>query len=158
MTHIHKRIRDALKNNEDGNILILGLGYVLVVLLLAFVIFHIGTIYSERKKLVHIADGAALALADAQVSAEYLDLVAGGEPTHKNTVSSDAHAAVNHYVSATAAHYGLSGIDVLSVRLAEGTAYVELGVRRTNSLSFSVGERSQVSYSLRVNGHARVVE
>lgn len=57
---------------EDGNILILGLGYIVVVLVVVLVLVHIGGLYLERKRWQSVADGAALVLSDARVVADYL--------------------------------------------------------------------------------------
>ena len=52
-------------SREDGQVTVLILGFVLLSLLLASVVMGASAIYLERKKLLSLADGAALAAADS---------------------------------------------------------------------------------------------
>ncbi|WP_347107854.1 pilus assembly protein TadG-related protein [Paenarthrobacter sp. S56] len=53
--------------DEKGRILVLTVGYVMVALLMASVMIAVTALYLEHKKLLSLADGAALAAADSYV-------------------------------------------------------------------------------------------
>lgn len=59
------RLRDPSRPGDDGQITVLILGYVLLALLLATVVMAASAMYLEHKKLLSLADGAALAAADS---------------------------------------------------------------------------------------------
>ena len=52
---------------EEGQMTVLIVGFVLLALLLAAVVMAASAIYLEHKKLLSLADGAALAAADSYV-------------------------------------------------------------------------------------------
>ncbi|MFF2842345.1 pilus assembly protein TadG-related protein [Paenarthrobacter sp. NPDC057981] len=60
-----RRLRDPSRPGDDGQITVLILGYVLLALLLATVVMAASAMYLEHKKLLSLADGAALAAADS---------------------------------------------------------------------------------------------
>jgi hypothetical protein len=53
------------KTAEDGQMIVLIIGYVLLALLVATVVVGISSIYLEHKRLLSLADGASLAAADS---------------------------------------------------------------------------------------------
>ncbi|WP_347402918.1 pilus assembly protein TadG-related protein [Protofrankia symbiont of Coriaria ruscifolia] len=55
----------AGRRQDDGTILVLTLGYVLVALMLAIVVTDVSTVYLARRSLASAADGAALAAAQS---------------------------------------------------------------------------------------------
>lgn len=59
------RLRAPSRPGDDGQITVLILGYVLLALLLATVVMAASAMYLEHKKLLSLADGAALAAADS---------------------------------------------------------------------------------------------
>lgn len=59
------------RSNEDGNILILGLGYVAIILVLLLVVLQLGSLYLYKKQLSSVADATALYLTDQRVAREY---------------------------------------------------------------------------------------
>lgn len=63
---------------EDGQITVLILGFVLLSLLLASVVMGASAVYLERKKLLSLADGAALAAADSYTAG---DIGGSGTPS-----------------------------------------------------------------------------
>lgn len=50
---------------EDGQVIVLIIGYVLLALLLATVVMAASSVYLEHKRLLSLADGASLAAADS---------------------------------------------------------------------------------------------
>ena len=65
------------KTQEEGQIAVLIIGFVVLALLLATVVMAVSAVYLEHKKLLSLADGAALAAAGSFVVA---DLGAGSRP------------------------------------------------------------------------------
>ncbi|SDW32155.1 Putative Flp pilus-assembly TadE/G-like [Arthrobacter sp. yr096] len=57
--------RPCASDHEDGQTSVLIVGYVVIALLLATVVMAASAIYLEHKKLLSLADGAALAAADS---------------------------------------------------------------------------------------------
>lgn len=55
----------ARTNNEDGQMMVMILGYVTLALLVTTVVIGISSVYLEHKRLVSLADGASLAAADS---------------------------------------------------------------------------------------------
>lgn len=53
------------KDAEDGQIIVLIIGYVLLALLVTTVVVGISSVYLEHKRLLSLADGASLAAADS---------------------------------------------------------------------------------------------
>jgi hypothetical protein len=52
-------------NNEDGQMMVMILGYVVLALLVATVVIGISSVYLDHKRLLSLADGASLAAADS---------------------------------------------------------------------------------------------
>lgn len=63
----------ADKPGEQGQILVLTLGFVVLALLTATVVMAITGLYLEHKKLLSLADGAALAAADTYMADDISD-------------------------------------------------------------------------------------
>lgn len=59
------RINQPPVNREDGQITVLIIGYILVSLLVVAVVTAVSAVYIEHKKLLSVADGAALSAADS---------------------------------------------------------------------------------------------
>ena len=55
----------ARTNHEDGQMMVMILGYVPLALLVATVVIGISSVYLEHKRLLSLADGASLAAADS---------------------------------------------------------------------------------------------
>lgn len=87
---------------EDGQITVLVIGYILLSLLVVAVVTAVSAVYIEHKKLLSVADGAALSAADS-FSVASIDSI-GGEP---------APALDSRSVSSAAAAY-LERSDALS--------------------------------------------
>lgn len=65
--------------NQDGQLMVMILGYVLLALLLATVVIGISSVYLEHKRLLSLADGASLAAADSYTLGEVS--TQGGRPS-----------------------------------------------------------------------------
>lgn len=55
----------ARTNNEDGQMMVMILGYVTLALLVTTVVIGISSVHLEHKRLLSLADGASLAAADS---------------------------------------------------------------------------------------------
>ena len=67
------------QDNEDGQMTVLIIGYVLLALLVATVVMGASSVYIEHKKLLSLADGASVAAADSYTLGQVE--TAGGSPT-----------------------------------------------------------------------------
>jgi uncharacterized membrane protein len=56
--------------DEDGQVIVLIIGYVLLALLVTTVVVGISSVYLEHKRLLSLADGASLAAADSYTLGE----------------------------------------------------------------------------------------
>jgi len=64
---------------QDGQLMVMILGYVLLALLVATVVIGISSVYLEHKRLLPLADGASLAAADSYTLGEVS--TQGGSPS-----------------------------------------------------------------------------
>nr|WP_240720847.1 pilus assembly protein TadG-related protein [Pseudarthrobacter sp. NamE2] len=69
----------AGKKDEDGQLMVMILGYVALALLVATVVIGISAVYLEHKRLLSLADGASLAAADSYTLGEVT--TQGGSPS-----------------------------------------------------------------------------
>lgn len=102
-----KRAPQKSRNpSEQGHVMVLLIGYVLIVLLIITVVAAAGSIYLGHKKLLSMADGAALAAADT------FELSGGSTSTDPGTLltSQGVLAATQTYLNGTETPTGLSGI------------------------------------------------
>jgi hypothetical protein len=58
------------QSNDDGQMIVLIIGYVTLALLLVTVVIGISSVYLEHKRLLSLADGASLAAADSYTLGE----------------------------------------------------------------------------------------
>lgn len=58
-------LKSCVKGRENGQMMVLTIGYVVVALLLATVVAAVSAVYIEHKKLLSLADGASVAAADS---------------------------------------------------------------------------------------------
>ncbi|MET1153688.1 pilus assembly protein TadG-related protein [Arthrobacter sp.] len=113
------------RSDEGGQVLVLLIGFVLLSLLILTVVMGASTVYVERKKLLSVADGAALAAADTFALA---DVEAGSGAPVPSLDGGSVRGSVLRYLSETDA-YGR--FDQLTVAGGTGsperrTAHVEL--------------------------------
>ncbi|GAA3281734.1 pilus assembly protein TadG-related protein [Paenarthrobacter aurescens] len=84
---------------QEGQITVLIVGFVLLALLLASVVMAASAVYLEHKKLLSLADGAALAAADSYTVG---DMGGGGAPS-TTLVDARVMAATDSYLEASSA-------------------------------------------------------
>ncbi|WP_346924541.1 pilus assembly protein TadG-related protein [uncultured Arthrobacter sp.] len=84
--------RPAVRN-DDGQLMVLIIGYVLLALLLATVVTAASSVYIEHKKLLSLADGASVAAADSFTLGQLE--TASGSPTAVLTGARVRGAAVD---------------------------------------------------------------
>lgn len=122
------RTRGAPQSRDDGQVMILSLGFAVLAILLVLVVVAATGVHLDRKRLLALADLAALSAAD-QVSTRYFgtaeDRGASGVPLTDASV----RAAAEQYVAEhpePAARW--DGVRVLEARSPDGlTAVVRLG-------------------------------
>ena len=117
--------QSAGRSDEGGQVLVLLIGFVLLSLLILTVVMGASAVYVERKKLLSVADGAALAAADTFALA---DVEAGSGAPVPSLDGGSVRGSVLRYLSETDA-YGR--FDQLTVDGGTGsperrTAHVEL--------------------------------
>lgn len=98
-TGVRQRLRDRLTDagpDDDGQILILILGYAVIALVLVIVAVDITAVHLARTQLVDAADAAALDAADAADSASVYH---GGVATAVPLTDQSVRAAATSYVS-----------------------------------------------------------
>lgn len=94
---------------DDGQMIVLVIGYVLLALLIATVVMAVSSIYIEHKKLLSLADGAAVAAADSFTLGQLES--AGGSPSAVLSGSRVRGAAVD-YLNRNGAFTRLGGLAV----------------------------------------------
>lgn len=81
------------RGNDDGQLMVLVIGYVLLAVLLATVVTAASSVYIEHKKLLSLADGASVAAADSFTLGQLE--TGGGSPTAVLTGARVRSAAVD---------------------------------------------------------------
>jgi hypothetical protein len=110
---------------DEGSVLVLGLGLVLLALLAVGVVVDASRLFLSRCALESLADGAALhASHDLDLAALYAHGTAGGLPLSVDRVRAD----VTRYVGVTARADGLRDVQVLDVRVDAGVVTLTLRV------------------------------
>lgn len=94
---------------DDGQVMVLIVGYVLLVLLLVTVVAAVSSVYIESKKLLSVADGAAAAAADSYS----LNQVGGTTGAPVAALSQDrVNAVVRSYLNVNGSYARFSGLAV----------------------------------------------
>ncbi|TFC53235.1 hypothetical protein E3O49_00195 [Cryobacterium shii] len=114
------RRASARPGDEDGSILLLTLFYGFLALVLILVTVAATSLYLERKRLLTLADGAALAGAEAfDLSAVAVTTDSSGPVLRAALVSADVHAAAAEYLD-TAPHGGIAGLELAGAASVDG--------------------------------------
>lgn len=142
--------------DDDGQVLVLILGYVLIALVLVLVVASASAVHLERKRLLAVADGAAIDAADSFDAGEFYDV---GTVPGRGVPVSDAsvRASVEDYVTARGAY---TDFDAFAVADPTGTpdgqtAEVTLVAVVTPPLITSVIDDYAGGIGLRVTARAR---
>ncbi|ABM08752.1 pilus assembly protein TadG-related protein [Arthrobacter sp. Rue61a] len=85
------------RRREEGQITVLIVGFVLLLLLLASVVMAASAVYLEHKKLLSLADGAALAAADSYTVAH----IGGSYVPSTSLVDATVIASAGSYLDAS---------------------------------------------------------
>jgi uncharacterized membrane protein len=94
---------------EEGQVAVLIIGFVAISLLVLTVVMAASAVYIERKKLLSVADGAALAAADTFTLA---DVEAGKGAPVPRLSDGAVHSAVQRYLAETGAAGRFNGLAV----------------------------------------------
>lgn len=126
---LHRRLAAvASPGREEGQVLLLTLCYAVIALLLVTVVASASSVHLERKRLLAVADQAALAAADSMGE----DVYYGRDPTAADrslVVLTDAsvRAAVQEHLERSPGAARLAGLTVLRTSTDGRTAEVTLG-------------------------------
>ncbi|GLB66882.1 pilus assembly protein TadG-related protein [Arthrobacter mangrovi] len=105
----HTGASPAGRGDEEGQVAVLIIGFVAISLLILTVVMAASSVYIERKKLLSVADGAAVAAADTFTLAD----VETGEGGPVPRLSDGAvHSAVQRYLAETGAAGRFSGLAI----------------------------------------------
>ncbi|MBC7443712.1 MAG: hypothetical protein H7311_14530 [Ramlibacter sp.] len=105
---------------EEGSILLLTIFYAFLALVLILVTVAATSLYLERKRLLTLADGAALAGAEAfDLSAVGVTTDGSGPMLRPALLSADVHAAAAEYL-ATAPHGSIAGLELTGAGSPDG--------------------------------------
>jgi hypothetical protein len=143
------------QRDEEGQVAVLIIGFVAISLLILAVVMAASSVYIERKKLLSVADGAAVAAADTFTLAD----VEPGEGAPVPRLSDGAvNSAVQRYLAETGAAGRFNG---LSVSGGTGspesrTAHVELSaVVHPPMVNFLVPEGVPITVFSDARSHLR---
>lgn len=120
--------RNGVLHRDDGQITVLILGYVVLALLLATVVMAASSVYLEHKKLLSLADGAALAAADSYLVGDLEGDLEGGSLPAVSLMDDRVLAAAGSYLGKSNAFAGHERLEVGEGTGSEpgGTAVVVL--------------------------------
>lgn len=107
-------LRSRGEGRENGQMMVVTIGYVVVALLLATVVAAASAVYIEHKKLLSLADGASVAAADSYS----LGQVGGAEKPSAVLSSERVRSVTGSYLSQNSAY---SRFDQLAVGLDTGS-------------------------------------
>lgn len=146
----------ASRSRDEGQVLLLTLCYAVIALLLLTVVVSASSVHLDRKRLLAVADQAALAAADTMGE----DVYYGRDPTAVDgslVVLTDAsvRAAVEEHLERSPGAARLAGLTVLTTSTDGRTAEVTLGaVARPPLLSWVTAAWSD-GIALRATSRAR---
>jgi hypothetical protein len=101
-------------DSEAGQLTVLIIGYTLICLLLLTVVMAVSSVYIGHKKLLSVADSAALAAADSFELGDVSATAADGNPPAPVLSRSSVRAAAERYLSQTAAASRFSNLSLAS--------------------------------------------
>ncbi|GGC87203.1 hypothetical protein GCM10011512_12640 [Tersicoccus solisilvae] len=146
--------RSRAEDRETGQTTVLIIGFVLLTLLVTSVVAGVTAVYIEHKKLLAIADSAALAAADT------FDLAGDGATTAPVPVlrSDRVNGAVRAYLDGLGPDAGVDGLAIgAGTGTADGrTARIELhGVARPPLVTFLVPDGIPVTATAQARAELR---
>jgi len=117
--------------DDQGSVLVLGLGFVVVTMLAVGLVVDASRLFLARRSLASLADGAALRGAhDLDLAALYRSGGSGtsGAPSALPLSAARVRSDVAHYVVDQSAVNGLRGVRVIAVTVVAGTVEVTLAM------------------------------
>jgi uncharacterized membrane protein len=133
--------------SERGSVLLFGIGLIVVCLLALAVVADVSAVFLQRRALTALADGAALAGAQAiDVDAYY----AQGATVGTALSPANVHAAVRSYLDRSGATQAFPGFGI--DRIDSGSQVVDVAVQAPARLTFF----PEVAGPIRVVGRARL--
>ena len=142
------------KANEDGNILVLSIGYVVVIVLAALLTVTLSGIYLERNRLINVGDAAALVASDYAAKTQYL--ASRGAPSEADR-SGGATEAVASFLQDSGAASKFTKLELVAVDTSGATARVTLRSRRSVLAAFDLDGPGAFALTLSGTGVATAV-
>ncbi len=144
------------ETHEDGNILVLAMGYVLVIVLVVLLTATLSGLHLERKRLLALADSAALVATDYVSGQNYLATLGTPDP-RGGTASLDQ--TVSNFMDRAPAAQGFTGLQIAEVsQSATGQVTVTLTSQRSFLASFNLEGPSAFTAHLEATGTATSLE
>ena len=113
---MRRRLRALCERGEDGQVLLLVLAYATISISLVLVVVSASAVHLERKRLLEVADGAALDAADEVDESVYFP--GGAEPGSVPLSDRSVRDAVEEYLDARGAR---AEFDDLTVHASTGS-------------------------------------
>jgi Flp pilus assembly protein TadG len=141
----------AETEREEGSVLILTIGFVVVIMLFVGVVVDSSKLFLTRRALASVADGAALAAAqEVDIAEIYLSSAGATLPLSPAT----ARADVDSYVRRAAAETGLTDLQVIAVDIVGQDVQVTIRGRSVLPL-ISLATDGNAGVLITVSAHAR---
>ncbi|XBH22335.1 pilus assembly protein TadG-related protein [Jonesiaceae bacterium BS-20] len=151
-TGARRRFPAFSETSEDGNILLLCIGYVLVIVLMVLLTATLSSLHLERKRLLSLADSAALVASDSLARQTY-----EAELAHTNPKPADSTATqdVKVFLAQASENSGLDHVHLIAVRtVATGEVAVELGTTTSVLTAFDLTGPKAFQVTMHATGHA----
>lgn len=146
----------AFPEGEDGNILVLAMGYVLVIVLAVLLTATLSGLHLERKRLLALADAAALVATDYVSGQTYLAALG---PVNQQTSGPTLDQSVADFLSLSPAAQQFTGLQVLEVgQNGTGQVTVSLTSKRSFLASFNLAGPNAFTAHLKATGIATSVQ
>lgn len=144
------------KTGEEGNILLLAMGYVIVIVLAVFLTATLSGLHSERQRLIALADSAALVAVDQHSRSLYLAKLSSQAPP---ATEQEVVTAVRDFLASAPATQGFTNLGLVAVRLGPHSAVeVELSATHHILAAFDLTGRRGLTINLRAAGAATTLE
>ncbi len=120
------RLRTALRGRaagDDGQVMLLSLAFGLLAILLVAAVASATAVHLERKRLLALADLAALEAADAMDPGRYY-AASTGEPARVTLTPAQVRASVEAYLADAPAASRFDGLEVAEATTADGRTVV----------------------------------
>lgn len=121
------RLRAALRGRaagDDGQVMLLALAFGLLAIVLVGVVVSATAVHLERKRLLALADLAALEAADALDPGRYYAAPPGGQDAPVSLTPADVRTAVEAYLAAAPAASRFTELEVVEATAEDGRTVV----------------------------------